>query len=57
MANLHEPNDSNVSSLKVAPLTVAALLFTALTFSACNTFEGAGRDIESVGDEIEDAAD
>jgi predicted small secreted protein len=28
-----------------------------LILSACNTIEGAGRDIQSVGDTVEDAAD
>ncbi len=28
-----------------------------LTLSACNTMEGAGEDIESAGDSIQDAAD
>jgi predicted small secreted protein len=29
---------------------------TAVTLSACNTIAGMGRDIESVGDTVEDAA-
>ncbi len=29
----------------------------ALLISACNTVEGAGRDIQSAGDAVEDAAD
>lgn len=33
-----------------------ALLF-ALGLAACNTTEGVGEDLESVGDSIEDAAD
>jgi predicted small secreted protein len=34
------------------------LVFTAaLALSACNTIAGAGRDIRSAGDTIEDAAD
>jgi predicted small secreted protein len=37
-------------------LTVAAAGAVLLT-TACNTIEGAGRDIQSVGDTIEDAAD
>ena len=28
-----------------------------LILSACNTMEGAGRDIQSAGEELEDAAD
>ena len=37
----------------------AALLLslTSMAITACNTVEGAGQDIESVGDTIEDTAD
>jgi len=34
----------------------AALLVGTLLVSACNTIEGAGRDVKSVGDTVEDAA-
>jgi predicted small secreted protein len=36
-----------------------ALLFTGFTFGVvgCNTVEGVGRDVEDLGDAIEDAAD
>ena len=35
-----------------------AVIMTALTsLTACNTLEGAGRDVERAGDKIEDAAD
>lgn len=34
-----------------------ALIATLMPLTACNTIEGAGRDIKSVGDTIEDAAD
>lgn len=33
-----------------------ALLAGTLLISACNTIEGAGRDVESVGDTVADAA-
>ncbi len=37
---------------------VASLaLGTALLLAACNTVEGAGRDLQSAGDAVEDAAD
>ena len=32
-------------------------LGTALLLSACNTVEGAGRDLQSAGQAVEDAAD
>lgn len=36
---------------------LAALLFPALLFvSACNTVEGAGEDMQSAGNAVEDAA-
>ncbi len=35
----------------------AFALSTALLLSACNTVEGAGRDLQSAGDAVEDAAD
>lgn len=34
-----------------------ALLASVLLLSACNTIAGAGRDLESVGDAIGDAAE
>ena len=38
-------------------LAIAALLaFSAATLSACNTVEGAGKDIEKAGEEIQDEA-
>jgi len=33
------------------------LVTGSLALGACNTIEGAGRDIESVGDTVKDAAD
>ena len=36
--------------------TLAFLFAAAITLSACGTIEGAGRDIESVGDAIADEA-
>ena len=39
-------------------LISAFLMFTfAVTLSACNTFAGAGKDIQKGGEKIEDAAD
>lgn len=40
----------------LARLTLASLV-TVFGLAACNTIEGAGRDIENAGDAIEDAAD
>lgn len=37
-------------------LTIAAV-GAALLMSACNTVEGAGRDLQSAGSAVEDAAD
>lgn len=36
---------------------IAAYCLAAFTLTACNTTEGFGRDVESTGDAIEDAAD
>lgn len=41
-----------MSTLKTLIITIAA----AFTLAACGTIEGAGRDIESVGDAIADEA-
>jgi predicted small secreted protein len=41
--------------LKNAVTTVA--IAAALLVSACNTVEGAGRDLQSAGSAVEDAAD
>ncbi|HJW44886.1 MAG TPA: entericidin A/B family lipoprotein [Lysobacter sp.] len=32
-------------------------MFSAVTFTACNTIEGAGKDVEKAGEEVQDAAD
>ncbi|MDH5823051.1 entericidin A/B family lipoprotein [Luteimonas sp. RD2P54] len=32
-------------------------LFSTATLTACNTVEGAGKDVQKVGDKIEDAAE
>lgn len=32
-------------------------LFAAATLGGCNTMEGAGKDIEKAGEEVQDAAD
>lgn len=34
-----------------------AMISAAVLVSACNTVEGAGRDVESVGETVTDAAD
>ena len=36
---------------------LAGLIFLGTPLAACNTVEGAGRDVESAGDAIEDTAD
>lgn len=36
---------------------VAMLAGAGVTLSACNTVEGVGRDVESVGDSVADTAD
>lgn len=38
-------------------LGLALATFSAATLSACNTVEGAGEDIESAGEAIQDGAD
>lgn len=38
-------------------LMLLLLAVTSLGLSACNTMEGAGRDIESAGESVQDAAD
>lgn len=37
--------------------TTALLIFTCLTLGACETMEGAGRDIEHAGESVQDAAE
>lgn len=38
-------------------LVAAAALVTMFTIAACNTMEGAGRDVEAAGETVQDAAD
>tara|TARA_B100002019_G_scaffold177108_1_gene152928 strand:+ start:176 stop:334 length:159 start_codon:yes stop_codon:yes gene_type:complete len=37
-------------------LTIMSLAVCALTISACETIDGAGRDIENAGEVVQDAA-
>lgn len=46
-----------MAASKTVLAILAAYFMAALTLSACNTTEGFGRDVESTGDAIEDAAD
>ena len=46
----------NLRRIALLLSTVGVVLSTGL-ITACNTVEGAGRDVEAVGDAIEDAAD
>ncbi|MCK6419187.1 MAG: entericidin A/B family lipoprotein [Alphaproteobacteria bacterium] len=41
----------------VLTLTFASLLGVILALSACETMEGAGRDIEHAGEAVQDAAE
>jgi predicted small secreted protein len=47
----------SAKSVKNIVSTIAAAAIVALTFSACNTVEGAGEDMDSTGRAIERAAD
>lgn len=38
-------------------LSLTFLTLTAISISACETMEGAGRDIESAGESVQDAAE
>ncbi len=42
--------------MKKIALAIAAIL-SVLTLSACNTIDGAGKDIERAGEKIQDATD
>lgn len=43
---------------KIKALAVRAAVLTAIVaLTACNTMQGAGRDIERAGEEIQDVAD
>jgi len=45
-----------MKKLLVRTLCVIPVLSLALVFTGCETTEGAGRDIEKLGDSIEDSA-
>jgi entericidin B len=38
------------------PFKVAAILFSVIAFSACNTVEGVGKDVERGGEKLQDTA-
>ena len=42
--------------MKKVILTLAALCSVAVLTTACNTMQGAGRDIERAGEKVQDAA-
>lgn len=44
-------------SMNIRLFTLLALTVASLGLSACNTMEGAGRDISHAGDAVQDAAD
>lgn len=42
--------------MKTKPVVAASLLTALALLSACNTVEGAGRDVSSAGDAVSNAA-
>ena len=46
-----------VRSTPVRFVPAGLLIVLAAVLSGCNTVEGAGKDIEAAGDEVQDAAD
>lgn len=52
-------NFNIIETIKTKGIQSLALLLavSTLTLTACNTVEGAGEDIESMGDSISDTAD
>jgi len=42
--------------IKKLVLLLAALMFGSITLSACNTVQGAGRDVEKLGDKMQNEA-
>ncbi|MBL0921129.1 MAG: entericidin A/B family lipoprotein [Phycisphaerales bacterium] len=54
----HEPSDLlKASRILRAALVAIAAAAGAAALSGCNTTEGAGKDIEALGESIQDAAD
>lgn len=41
---------------KKLALLLAALVFSSLSLTACNTIQGAGRDVERAGQKVQDEA-
>jgi predicted small secreted protein len=48
---------AETKSLVRRVMIILAASAAALTVAACNTMEGAGRDVESAGEAVQDAAD
>ena len=57
MALLKKQGDSTMSVSKNKLLTLSALALACISLGACNTIEGAGRDIEHAGETVQDAAE
>ena len=49
-----EPDTAGIRRLMYGAIIAAALSTSLMVLSGCNTFGGAGKDIESVGDAIAD---
>lgn len=54
--NRNKPTQKQRSAARVAISMLALYAGTALMLAACNTVEGAGKDIEAAGDSIADTA-
>lgn len=54
LATRSTPDVTDTRHCKSFTLSVAALSLTLFSLSACNTFGGAGQDIENAGDAIAD---
>jgi len=50
------PNIEEIPMKRIAVLILVSL-FSAGTLSACNTVAGAGKDVQKVGEKVEEAAD
>ena len=50
-------NTSSTKSKKFTLIAVVALFLSAMTFSGCRTMEGAGKDIEKAGENLQDSAE
>lgn len=57
MTEPHRLHTSSTRPGRLAGAAAVAIALAAIALAGCNTVEGAGKDVQKVGEAVEDAAD